>query len=160
MTAIITRYRDALMDPAIRLIGTHKGVEWVSDRYVMVRTDMWKRTVTPRGAGYLTHTLSDSVVRKTLSGIPRDFPSGHRLTDLTLRQNYGRTVGFVSSGTAITPFDNQVRPLLEACDHVTVHANGSRIAGFQRRPRSAKPVLVCVVMGIRFIGGEFVEVDA
>ena len=144
--AQLTKYSDGLIDPALRIVGTHKGVEWVTDRYVMVRTDMFRRAVTP--ASPKTEQwppIKDRSYRSILGGVPRERFDG-TLHRLTLDADDGRRIGF--AGTAeVVLFDDSVRPLLLACDYRKIH-NG-RIVGFQKRPHSSSPVLVCVVMGIR-----------
>ena len=150
--ARISRYVDGLIQPEDRILATHKGVQWVTDRFVMVRADMFRRPVTARWAQGDPPKVGEAKMRKVLGDIPRDGKYARRMPYRFITTGSGtlRPICSSWSSPSATLYNTQIDPLLDACDHLRVFDGGRRIAGFQKRPRSAKPVLVCVVMGVHW----------
>ena len=149
----LARYGDGLIDPDARILATYKGVQWVTDRYAMVRTDMFKRPVTAKWLTPTAPVIKDANMRQILGGIPRNEMWAHRSSfvfndDTRDRPRTMRIITTRYASLGGTLYDARIDPLLDACDHLALHKN--RIAGFQKRPRSSRPVLVCVVMGVNW----------
>lgn len=149
--ARVTRLSDALLDTEWRLVGAHRGVQWVTDRYVIVRVDMLPRAVTSKGVPSAWPGLSESRYRSLLGGIPRDDSGLASVLDSKIQHDSdGRTFAVVTERAggpgAAWLIDAQILPLLSACDRIAIHKG--RVVGFQKRPGQGKPVLVCVVMTV------------
>lgn len=141
----VKRYSDGLIDPTWRLTCRDKGVTWVTDRFVMVRADMFTRPVTPRcDVGPFT-TLPVSRLRQVLARASRT-GTWARLVGRTA-DSVGAVLVYAGVASA-APFDSRIEPLIEACDFVRLR--DGVLCGFQKRPHCAEPVLVFLAYAKRW----------
>lgn len=147
--ATVPRYRDGLVDIENRGVATDRGITWVCDRFVLVRADMFSLRVTERG--WIADTIRPAQIRSILDARPAVGKATYRhLADVRLGlagDGEESAVVVRSDGTA-SLVNSSLKPLLDAC-HLLRLKDGV-VYGYQRRPRSADPVLVAVVQPIRW----------
>ena len=145
----VSRYRDGLITPEVRGIAVDRGITWVCDRYVLVRADMFSLRVTERG--WIAGKIRPAKIRSILDARPAVGKATYRdLADVRLGlagDSEESAVVVRLSGTA-SLVNSSLKPLLDAC-HLLRLKDGI-VYGYQRRPRSADPVLVAVVQPIRW----------
>ena len=145
----VSRYRDGLIDPSWRAVINDRGIEWVTDRFTIVRTDMFTVRVTARGYG--ADQVRPARVRAILDRRPAFVPFVGAADILGLAGD-GEEAALVvrsgSGGSSASLFQPSIRPLLDACDSLRVKEG--TLFGYQRRPRCADPVLVAAVQPIRW----------
>lgn len=149
--ATVRRYRDGLVDPSWRAVVNDRGIEWVTDRYAMVRTDMFSIPVTARGN--FSDALRPFVTRRILDGRPvlgRAIYGGQaeRLGVVGDEEVSALLVSAGNGGATASLFHSDIAPLLDACD--VLRLKDGRLYGYQRRPGRPAPVLVAVIQPIRW----------
>lgn len=147
--ATVSRYRDGLIDVENRSVITDRGIKWVCDRYVLVRADMFSLHVTERG--WIGGTIRPAMIRSILDARPAVGKATYRdLADvrLGLAGDSEESAVVVRVNGSASLVNSSLKPLLDAC-HLLRLKDGV-VYGYQRRPRSADPVLVAVVQSIRW----------
>ena len=159
--ATVSRYRDGLITPEARAIAVDRGITWVTDRFVLARTDMFSISVTERG--WLAGSIKPHLIRRVLDKRPvvGDAIYGNQAGIHPKLVGDGEQSALLIKdfgGYTASVFNPSISPLLDACDLLRLK-DGS-VYGYQRRPHSAAPVLVAVVHSIRWSSHLLKEVES
>lgn len=157
--ATVPRYRDGLITPEVRGIAVDRGITWVTDRFVLARTDMFSISVTERG--WIGGTIRPATIRSILGARPvvgKAIYGGLADARLGLVGDEEQSAVAVRFNGTASLVASSLKPLLDACDFLRL--KDGIVYGYQRRPHSAAPVLVAVVQTIRWSGHFLKQVES
>jgi hypothetical protein len=161
------KFSDLLIDPEYRIVFSDRGAEWVTDRYSMVRSDLFGRSIASRNAGTFGSQPLVKHLRRTVYGPKMDDLTPVSFTGITIahHDSHAESVELVSiSGDAYLtsgpylPFNARVlNGIRAAVDDGSLYryaySHKKTLLFFQHRKGQAHPVRVAVLCAVRLSHG-------